>query len=210
MAIDLMPGFGAFTNNSVQAAPALWNSSDISTNGFTGTNGNRTVTSSVSAWKSVRITSTKSTGKLYCELSGVSIQTGINWIIGLASSGFDATDKLGTSDYSAGLRFDGHYPASGISVANGTGWSVSTPETAIYALAVDLDAGKAWILQNNVVVVGDPVAGTTPTFTFSIGTTGPLAVALSLYSPDSPGDWTVNSLAADQTYSPPSGYSEWG
>lgn len=198
----------AITSVVYTDSTSTFNTTDISGGGFTASNFNRTIEPTVSGWRTARVSSYKSSGKLYIEFECVTGSGNAFYMFGFASSGFTASDYLGTSNYSAGLS-DGTPYNSGFDTATSTGVTGNPTVGMIYALAIDFTAGKAFIAKNNTWLnSSDPAAGTNPSFTFTPGTVGSLAAAISLYVGG--GIWKVSPTAALQTYSAPSGYSEWG
>jgi hypothetical protein len=81
---------------------------------------------------------------------------------------------------------------------------------AVIAFAGDFTSGKVWMAVNNVWFGGgNPATGVNP----MVSLAGPsLGVsyfpAMSFNGPNS-GVWTLQSTAASQTYTPPSGFTAW-
>ena len=79
----------------------------------------------------------------------------------------------------------------------------------IHQLAIDFTAQKIWYGKNNTWAgSGDPAAGTNSAVDFVAATVGALFPATALYQ--NGGTWTLQATAAQQTYSPPSGFTAWG
>lgn len=184
-----------------------WNPSDKSTEVYLAGDdlgaGYQTVTSDATP-RGVRGTDAAATGKFYVEVS-IDILSGTvpeMWL-GLCEATYDldAVSDVDACRYESG----GHF-ADG-----GAGQSFATyTQGDIIGLAVDLDAGKAWVARNNTWQgSGDPAAGTDPAWTFSGLTLYPL-VQFYAASDDADIYVTAGFLAADQTYSAPSGFGEWG
>ncbi len=75
----------------------------------------------------------------------------------------------------------------------------------IIGVAVDLDNNKVWFAKNNSWQdSGDPAAGTGEAYSDLSGTIRP---SCSLIGNNT--DATLRTVAADQTYSPPSGFTAW-
>ena len=88
---------------AVTTAPlgAAWSTADASLNSITLSNGGLTATPTGGSWQSIRSTISHTTGKWYVEFFCNSPTTRQAW--GMASSSFNATSYLGTSDYSLGV-----------------------------------------------------------------------------------------------------------
>ena len=80
------------------------------------------------------------------------------------------------------------------------------PPIRFIQLAIDFDAGKAWIGYNNTYG-GTPGSGTNPAFTWSAGGTWYFVAAMN--DNDGLQQVTAAFAAAGQTYSPPSGFAAW-
>ena len=114
---------------------------------------------------------------------------------------------------------------TGVGTLVSGGYTAGTPYAVTYApvlndvfaLAVDLDAGKIWIAYNGSWTTGlgaeerDPVTGVNQVANhcqFVLATTGALFPAMSISSTTA-GVWTLQPTAASQTYAPPAGFSAW-
>jgi len=161
-------------------AEVTWNPSDKHAD-ISLSNGNLTVdTSASAAWRNVRATLSKSAGKWYWEVrvDGTGYYTYIATGVGKADESL--SELIVNSYYSSSL---------------GAG--------DIIGVALDLDAGKLWIAVNNTWLnSGDPAAGTNE---YKSGLSGSYFPMEGLF--DYGDEVTARFSAADQTYSPPSGFS---
>jgi hypothetical protein len=198
---------------AVVTPTSVWAPADAVTNGMTLSNGGLTVApSGAASYKSIRGSTSKTTGKLYVEFSvdaGFTSAAGGPVTIGLASSGADISSYLGNSNYSAGI-----FPAISNSVSTGFVSNYTTAAPAIaasttYGLAVDFGAGKVWLAANNVWYnSSNPATGTLPVVSFTLATVGSLFPGLSFFGPNL-GLWTLHAAAASLIYAPPSGFQAW-
>lgn len=134
-------------------------------------------------------------------------------VIGLASKTSSLDTYLGGNagvqnvDYSVGFFPDGKVWQNFILVGEPTGLSASVGEWI--GLAVDFDAGKAWV-RDSAGWHGDPEAGTGNLIVFTPNLR--LHAATQLYSVVTPGgpDQTTTNLGATAfAYAVPSGFSRW-
>lgn len=164
----------------------------------------------------------QNTGKLYIEFDNATTAT--NSAIGLAQR--DVSLRVGTFIGNAGIGNSGGHAASallsGSSHFSGTtsGTALSTALSQVSgqynAMAVDFGAGKIW-LSSNGTWNGDPVAGTNPWATFTVGAYLWYPAA-SPFNPESiilRGEATasapsLNGNAGVIVGTPPSGYTPWG
>jgi len=158
---------------------------------LTLSNGNLTITRAATNdgnWRCARSTRSWNTGKIYLEVRYD--QTGGNndgVAMGLMVAGDSLTDYIGSGGQSAndcGWFFGDqpnthHYQFAG---AGGGTYPGYCGIGDFSYLAADIDAGKAWLMNSTGSGWsggGDPAAGTSPTFTFTPGTS--LFVAAALY-----------------------------
>lgn len=197
---------GATQLASAPAAGTTWNPADKGST-VTLSGANRYANGST-GFTGARGTTSKSTGKWVVEFDFADL-VGSNPAIGLG---------LAAGDY----VFEGNYPGGGASTSacmfwlgsNGNGFvqgvfsvgascgyaNITTGDR--YQIAIDFDAGKAWVGKNGVYSYGSPSAGTTPQWTFTLNTTlFPLA--------ELSGNEGKLGLPATQTAALPSGYSSW-
>ena len=187
---------------------SVWSSSDATANAMTLSNGGLTVTQTSASFKSVRTSTSKTSGKLYVEFLANQSTPGDTIGYGLASSGFDPTNFIGSSVYSGGAYNTANHVSAGF-VSN---YAMSQGQTTgdVWALSIDFTAGNIWLAQNNVWVnSSNPATGTLPIISFTPATVGALFAALTLYATSAAETWTLQSTAASQKYAPPSGFSAW-
>ena len=189
---------------------SVWSAADASTNAMTLSNGGLTFVGTTGAWGAIRNTISKTSGKLYIEFNSSTGSAGNSLLqFGLASSGFNIANYLGSSNYSMGMR-----PSLDVLVSGFTSNYAPTLSSGgiaeVWALAVDFAVGSVWLARNNVWAnSSNPATGSLPAASFVGATVGPLFAAMAVQSP-SAGVWTLQATAASQTYAPPSGFSAWG
>jgi len=177
-------------------AIATWNPSDIGAN-LTLSNGNLTVTrDSAGAWRSVRSTLSKSSGKWYWEITA-DVTTG-DMLVGVGTSSFSLTNYCGSDANSYGWYGSGSKYNNGGSTAYAPTYNTNG---TVIGLALDLDNGKIWWSKNGVFT-GDPVAGTGEAFS---GLSGAFFAAVSLYTTSQA--FTANFGASAFSYSAPAGFT---
>ena len=91
--------------------------------------------------------------------------------------------------------------------ASGSAYGATYTTSDVVQVAYDSAAGKLWFGKNNTwQASGDPSAGTGEAFSSVSGT---LYVIVTLYQGTTPAPHAITAAfaAADQTYSPPSGFS---
>ena len=180
-------------------------------NGFVLTNNNLTAYSSVNngsaGWSCARATQSKSSGKWTFELVSFQNQTGA----GLADAGANLNYYLGQNEGFNNNKSVAIYPGYGGSL--GAGMSPQTygsynpgpgSGSGPIMVAVDLTAGKGWLITNNTPYRGDPVAGTDPSWSWTPGLTLFPAVS-SFYG--SERVITMNFGATAFTNAVPSGFN---
>ena len=191
---------------------SVWSAADAAANGMTLSNGGLTVTPSANAgFQSVRSSISQTAGKFYIEFKALGPNakaTQMAW--GIANAAFNPVGYLGGSGSSIGA-FNvnaGNFVTAGFTsiIALGAPTIVAND---VWAIAIDLTAGKYWMAQNNVWVGGgSPSAGTSPMITIGGVAAGQAYFpALSLEAANSA--WVLQSTAASQKYAPPSGFSAW-
>ena len=174
-----------------------WNPSDKSAN-ISLSNGNLTATATNTAWKSVRATEYKSSGKWYWEIT-IDVAADNNHILGVGTSNANIGSYAGSDVYSYGYRgTTGQKYHNGSAVAYGNTFTIGD----IISVALDLDNGKIWWAKNGTwQASGDPGAGTNPAYTSVSGSFYPM------YSPFT----NTNAATADFgdsgfVYSIPAGF----
>ena len=176
---------------------------------LTLSNANLTVNNSTteSAHRTQAATMGMTTGKWYWEVAANN-SANVD-ICGVISDDFILENYVGGSGSSAGW---GYSTANG-SYYPGAGWSSSGtapvhPSSGTIMVAFDADAKKMWFGKQgtwNTAAggVGDPGAGTNPTFTYT-GTRTLFLPAVSMYA--NTGSWTFNFGQRQFLYTPPTGF----
>jgi len=130
-------------------------------------------------------------------------------ICGVISDDFVPENYVGGSGSSAGWGYNtatgSYYPGASWS---SSGTAPAHPSSGIIMVAFDADAKKMWFGKQgtwNTAAggVGDPGAGTNPTFTYT-GTRTLFLPAVSMYA--NTGSWTFNFGQRIFSYTPPTGY----
>jgi len=177
-----------------------WNPSDkhadivLSNNNLTATHDG----ASADTWIVARATRAHSVGKYYFEQKWISGYVGM----GLALASSTLSNFLGSAVGSAGYYTDGNVWVGGGSTA--TGAAIASDEWG--GLAVDFDAGKAWV-RNITGWIGDPEAGTGNTISFTPNSELFAACVLSLLAGAS--EVTANFGGSAFAYTIPSGFIAW-
>lgn len=144
--------------------PTVWNAADKSAD-LTLSNGDRTLTSTATSWKSARAVLGLSTGKYYFEMT----MSAAHFVLGMANGGAAIINSyIGSAASSAGLRTEtGDNFTSGFDLA-GTGPGGSAI-AATYGIAVDLDARKIWMRKDAAAFpgTGNPETGASPYWTYA-------------------------------------------
>lgn len=178
---------------------ATWNPSDKNA-AITLSGGNLQTTATTTAWKSVRATISKNSGKWYWEinvpdrfcffgLADAAANILSNYVGAAANSGGMSSS---TNAFAAGMTFAGSIPTNG----NTAG---------VYCLACDLDARKMWVRKaGSAWANGDP---TNPSgaASFSWASALTLFPAMSHYQPG--GNSIVNFGASAFTDNVPVGFN---
>jgi hypothetical protein len=173
-------------------------------------NNNTTATGSGTGWNSVRATLANSTGKRYFE-QRISASDPYGGFVALGDAAMLLTSYPGASGNSGGYDIPSQgngasYASGSFAVAHSAPGVVSAPGD-VFQVAVDLDAGKAWLGKNNVWLFGgNPITGANPWLTFAPGT--PLYPVAAFYT-----GGEGNTLLADggtYQYIFPVGFLPWG
>jgi hypothetical protein len=206
----------AFSNSIliVPHAVSNWNTTDATTNGMTLSNGGLTLNVAASlllnTWQIVRNTISQTSGKLYLEIA-TSTGATVTFHVGFASSGVDINSYLGDSNYSVGANIvaGSCFESSGFSLV-GVAPSDIFGANDVIMIAIDFSANHIWIGKNNIWYdSGNPGADSNQLFDFVPATVGPLFIAMAFSTAGSDSSWTLQTTAASQTYTPPSGFSPW-
>ncbi len=162
----------------------------------------------------------KNKGKLYLEISYV-LHTDFyerrQYILGLASVAHTLSSTIGTTPeswvYNDRLN---KIITNGVESAPPSGFSLPADPYSCnrLAIAIDYDAGKIWFgSAHNTTAVwygGDPVAGTTPLFTFTPGTAiGPAVAVVHTVTGNSQYQLEFSTTALYCRADPPTGYAYW-
>lgn len=182
-------------------------------------NGNRDVAGNgTGAWKHIKATRGRSSGKYYFEISVVARAVSGEMIGGIAGysartisyPGDSATDS-GDTPNAAGLFDANGQTNTGFTSVNALSGGASTTLAAndVIGIAVDLTTGKAWVAKNNTWYnSGNPAAGTNNWLSWTPSSVGVIFPAVAVYS-NTGNKLRLCATSAQQTYSPPSGFSAW-
>lgn len=172
---------------------ATWNPSDKSAD-ITLSGGNLVMTTSVWAWRAVRSTIGKSSGKWYWEITNT---TTLNpywsrWVANTSATlsnhiGFDANWWGWYNDWSSTLKFNNNVPSSY--------WVLSSSWDVI-GFALDMDAWTLVCYRNNV--------SQWTIYSWLTGTIYPMCAVYSA-SPTI----TANFWATTMAYTAPAGFNQW-
>lgn len=148
----------------------------------------------------------RSSGKYVWELQLTSVTGGgVQYFIGAASLASSLTSSTAADTFYMYIYDSTNCVGNGMSVnsSNSVGVLANVANDK-FMIAVDLDAGKAWLNKNGVWKSGDPAAGTTPWITWAGGTKA-LVPAVGSYSANSGVmHWNVTP-----TLTIPTGFSAW-
>lgn len=193
----LIPQYRTARKSAVLPVVVTWNPADKHS-GITLSNGNLTATNSGGAWRSVRATLSRSSGKYYFNnivqagnsLSGVLIGsysiTGFDIYVGKSPQGWAYWGANGNK------MNNNSWSAYGATASNGD----------IITTAVDFDAGKIWWAVNGSWQgSGNPETGANPAYT---GLSGALFPAVSEFD----GGHACTGIFGAHAYGP-AGFSHW-
>lgn len=200
----LLFGTGAGSGGG-SSAVYLWDSSDKSA-GITLSGGDliATVSAGTDQWRSIISDTAIASGKWYWEIPITEAlrANGDNVLVGVsdtrpADGSFVGNTSGSYAYYQSGVKFNGGTP---------TGFGATYTTGDVIQVAVDTTAGKVWFGKNNTWQGGgNPGAGTGEAYS---GLSGTKYAACSLFRGVAPPTKiTAAFAAADQTYSPPSGFS---
>ena len=211
-------GFQAWDGGPVTPSTSVWSAADAAAGSMTLTNGGLTVTPGATGiWNALRSTTSKSSGKLYFEVSNSVAATGWEFSVGLANAGIvlsGGSGALGASNYSIGIiTLTAINVSSGFTAnytPNGPDWT--PPAGTVFGLAIDFTAGQIWFADNNVWTnSSNPATGSLPCVSFVPATVGPLFAAMDFNTVGGGvGVWTLQPTSASQKYAPPAGFTPWG
>jgi hypothetical protein len=195
---------------------AAWNPSDKSTGvtlSTTSVTNDKATVSGVNTapYEGVRGALSKSSGKFYLEVVPNFSGAGVP-VVALCDGSFTLTAVPGQSGNCMGWWSSSGPGAGNRVIAHGVFTVASQPASDwapgdVTQVAVDLDAGKAWLGRNGTFN-GNPAAGTSPTLTFTANTT-----LFPLWSFDggsaASGTGVIRCGSVQQAFSPPTGFSAW-
>ena len=189
-----------------EPAYATWNPADKDAD-YTITNFNRTITRTAGAdLTSFRSTLPKFSGKWYFEITYPNGTLNGDGGVGLASARTPVISSYpgGVADSVQILTRDPtrYVLARFSSVAPVTNLSGEVGE--VMSMAIDMDARKAWVGSNGAWLIGDPVAGTDPLFTWAASF--PICISMWIYYPDYP--CIINAGQDAFAYPVPAGFNE--
>ena len=194
----------------INTASLAWDPAKKSGN-ITLSNGNLDAISAAAGFNLVLGSQGRSTGKCYFELEIVAYdganQNFFVFGVGTVPTGAYETYPGGYAS-SGGLQFPSTTRVNGLVAATGTYMGAALNH--VYGVAVDMDAGKMWIADNNnfnpLSNGTNPATGVNPFATFTPGLL--LYPALGLYS-NVPANKVRIRGGGTLAYSPPSGFSTW-
>lgn len=139
-------------------------------------------------------------GKVYFEIA-VTAFNDLYWLgIGTNAAAMNASPATGGAGTACVYSSDGYKGDGSSATSIGTTYGAGD----VIGIAFDADAGKIWFAKNNAwVASGNPAAGTSPVLSGISGSYMPIASMSG-----SAGSTSVTIAdAANQTYSPPSGFT---
>ncbi len=179
----------------------MWNLLDKSA-GITLSATELKATASTQGWKTVRASSSRSSGKYYFEVRIDATDAGRNHMVGICQSGTQLFNHLAFSFGRGYLGSDGNF-WNGISTGAP---AVTYTAGDVVCVAFDAGAGKVWFAKNNTwLASGDPANDANPAFS---GLSGAWFPAVSPYEINTAG--TARFRSTHFTYTPPSGFAAWG
>lgn len=194
VAAQTVAGVVAVTLNPVDKSPTL-----------TLSNGNLTVTKSSGGLGHVLVRATvgKAAGKWYWEVVMDAAMVNTREIAALTLASVATNVQPGSSPNGYGYNgINGFLYNNNV----GAGFGATFDVGDVIGVAFDASTGKLWFAKNNTwQASGNPAAGTSPAATVAAGTWYP-TVGMA----DQGGVASVRFDAADQTYSPPAGFSAFG
>ena len=199
LASNHLIGFGAAVDTIVESV-VTWNPSDKDA-GITLSNGDLDADGNVAAFRAVRATIGKSSGKYYFELL-INTITSSGVVSGVLNSTAALTTYVGNAASGRGVQSSGTSYATGFTAGSSCG---AFSATQVLGICFDMGTGKVFIAINNTWQgSSDPVAQTNP---WATGLSGTVYAAHSASNAGNRA--TLRTKLADFTYSPPSGYSSY-
>lgn len=187
--------------------PQTWNPSDKGAN-IILSNSDLTAGNTAGAWATVRTVFSANSGKLYDEATLTYQPTDLSCMFGVCTASHTLTNYCGSAAGGWSIQGKGSTGVIRTFLAG-----VATNRTGTIAIggrakiAIDIDAGQGWMAGVGLAWIGggDPAAGTSPTFTFTAGTT--LYFAGSAFSSNI---GTVTRVGGSYTDTVPTGFTGIG
>lgn len=135
--------------------------------------GNLRLTNATAAWMSRLGTIRLTSGKHYFEGQGPVTSTGTYVMMGVRSSNANmaAGEYPGSTSGGYGILINSTTAQAYTNATAGASQAGSYNSTSTLRCAIDIDAGKIWLGVNSIWLGGgNPVTGTSPTYTFTAGT----------------------------------------
>lgn len=174
---------------------STWSTIDHAS-GYVLSSANKTAQRGSYGWGMIRGTRKVSSGKVYLEYF-IDSNDGNDLMLGMDSGSGSLSSYPGGSSGGYGYYCRGNYYGG-----SGSGPTYTTGD--VISFAYDASSGKIWTAKNGVWI-GDPAAGTGAPFTSVV--TGQYA-AMGAYP--SGAKVTLRTVDSEFTYSPPTGFSQFG
>jgi hypothetical protein len=207
MSFELLTAASKKRSGGASSAYTVWDPTSLQTGGVLSGD-NLTITTEPSAtYTNATATQGKIAGKWYFEIK--SLSSGSSGALpGIADFDFGDTDQYvgaaGGAGNSAGLNWDNTLYSDGFTIANNiSGGTFAQFDT--WCVAVDIDNKQAWIYRNGDDGIGDPNAGTNPSFTWVASWT--IYPAFSCYTGYGARVHTANFGATPFEYTVPTGFN---
>lgn len=197
------PASAVFPYIAPESVPlTLWNLLDKSA-AITLSANELKATATTAAWKTVRASSSRSSGKYYFEVRIDATDAGRNHEVGICQSATSLESYLFAS---TGLGYDGATGNFAKDNVNSGAPGVTYTSADVVGVALDAGAGKMRFAKNNTwLASGDPGNGTNPAYS---GLSGSWFPAFSPFEINAAA--TARFRSAHFTYTPPSGFAAWG
>lgn len=200
----------------VPPVPTTWNVTDAAgaagVTTWTLTNNNLDVAinfNDENHYKSIRTSDVKSSGLWYVEFQVDVASASNNWGVGVTDGNNPIGAFSGTNTAAAIFNGSGLAAGGSVSVGGGTVPTANATLGLNIGLAINYTTGKAWVSANGSYINGSPTAGTGPDFTFAPGFGLSPAFFITFGDTGTNGTWKLQATIANQTYSPPVGFSCW-
>ena len=155
----------------------------------------------------VRGTVSRTTGKYYIEYKIVTMDHDDDCYVGFATSSATLDGNPQSAGVTVFWRGGGH-----VQIGAGSEGPFAYVVSNVLCLAVDFATGKTWVNKNNGAWLdgGDPASDTTPTGTFTAGDAYFPWHGTDNAPPERATNVRILAHAANQNYSPPSGFTPFG